>query len=291
MANNSKLPTYYGNNIDIQNAKNAGLQGKFYDISKYGEKSILTDISNAFKSGANPIILGGAGAVGGINDKIQNQLKQSGVNINRIGGADRYEVLNNAKRFDDQNRINSLYDQQQKNVAPQFAQQRNQADAVNQQNVQKLREAMAANGLTGSGENVTAQVGLGAARQNSLNNINAQETQMANALESQRIQELMNSRKYWDEINYRDNRDRVEDQRYNQEKSWREKTYNDEKAWREYTYKNMSASEKATLDWARTQYGEDAAWRMFQLQYQGELAKSQSQAELDFYKNSGFLVP
>jgi hypothetical protein len=42
----------------------------------------------------------------------------------------------------------------------------------------------------------------------------------------------------------------------------------------------MSAGDKAQLDWAKTQYGEDAAWRMYELQYNGTLQKSISDSQL-----------
>lgn len=52
---------------------------------------------------------------------------------------------------------------------------RNSADVQNVQAGQRLRELMAEQGLTSSGDNVSATVGLQAARQNSLNDINRQE--------------------------------------------------------------------------------------------------------------------
>jgi soluble lytic murein transglycosylase-like protein len=42
----------------------------------------------------------------------------------------------------------------------------------------------------------------------------------------------------------------------------------------------MSAGDKAQLDWAKKQYGEDAAWRMYELQYNGTLQKSISDSQL-----------
>lgn len=57
--------------------------------------------------------------------------------------------------------------------------------------------------------------------------------------------------------------------------------------WREHTFNNMSESDRRQLEWAKTQYGEDAAWRMYDQQYQGNLQSSMNQAELDFYKNAG----
>ncbi|MEK5065887.1 hypothetical protein [Cytobacillus sp. FSL R5-0596] len=64
----------------------------------------------------------------------------------------------------------------------------------------------------------------------------------------------------------------------------------DEKKWREHTFNNMSASEKAQLSWAKAQYGEDAAWRMFELKYNGELQKSMNDAQLSLY-GQDFLIP
>lgn len=62
---------------------------------------------------------------------------------------------------------------------------KNQADVVNLQNVQRLRETMANMGLGKSGENVTAQVGLANQRQDSLNTLNAQEQSAIDAFNRQ----------------------------------------------------------------------------------------------------------
>jgi len=62
--------------------------------------------------------------------------------------------------------------QQQKVSDQGFYGQRNQADVTNAQNVQRMREAMAANGINASGENVTANAGLAAQRQGAFNDIN-----------------------------------------------------------------------------------------------------------------------
>lgn len=48
----------------------------------------------------------------------------------------------------------------------------------------------------------------------------------------------------------------------------------------------MSAAEKAQMDWAKQQYGEDAAWKMYALQYQGEIDKTIAQTQINGY--SGF---
>lgn len=56
--------------------------------------------------------------------------------------------------------------------------------------------------------------------------------------------------------------------------------------WREYTFNNMNATEKTQFEWTKKTYGEDVAWRLFELQYKQEQENSAAQAELDFY-NSG----
>lgn len=344
--------TYYGTTSDIELAKRSGVQGKFYDVSKYGDGSKLKDILHSYKTGGNPVILGGAGATGGINDQIYRQLINSGANVQRISGKDRYEVQSNLRNYTtdlnkqkqqylttqqqqqlvDQSKgqVNNLYDQQKKAqleqlkaqrdkaigginqqkaaLKPQYAAQRNQTDAINAQNVQRLRELMAASGLTSSGENVSAQVAQNNQRQESLGALNLQEQQQTNelnsrivdlnnpaeqnammaALEAERARALIDAQNRAEEMAYNRSRDMVADDRYNEEFNYRRGQDLEQKQWREHTYKNMSASEKAQLEWAKSQYGEDAAWRMFELKFNGELAKSQNQAEIDFYKNAGF---
>lgn len=368
--------SFYGTTSDIELAKRAGYQGNFYDVSKYGDNSKYSDILHSYKTGGNPVILGGAGATGGINDALYNRLIQGGANIQRIGGKDRYEVQSNlgnymrdlAKRksaydleqmrkqtaqkqtstFENARKqalqsatgnVNKMYDQQKQSqlsqiraerdkaigginqlksqVKPQFQQARNQADVVNQQNVQRLRELMAANGLSATGENVSAQVSLNNERQNSLNALNTQESQQLNeynqriadlknpqqeqsmiaALEAERARALLEQQTRAEDMAYQRSRDSVADDRYLKEWNYKQgrdalsdQQQRQEQAWREYTYRNMSATEKAQLEWAKSQYGEDAAWKMFALKYQGELDKSMAGAELDFYK-SGFLTP
>ncbi|MGM7719442.1 hypothetical protein [Metabacillus sp. Hm71] len=314
---NQYTPKYFGNATDIAAAKARGVQGEFFDTTKSNQGALIQTIRNAYDRGHNPVLLGGANAAGGITQSLENRLKATGYNnISRISGANRTDTQQALSRFDTNNKINQMYDKQSqaykdqaKDLAPQYQQKRNQADVVNMQNVQKLREIMAANGLSGSGENVTAQVGLNAQRQNSLNDINIAEQAARNEinrkaleLEAQRIQALMENQRYLDQQDYQIDRDQVEDARYRQQFeyqqqqdnrnfNWQKQQYAQEKAWREYTYKNMSANEKATLDWAKSQYGEDAAWRMFELQYNGNLQKSMNDAQIDLYRNSGFLMP
>ncbi|WP_394139543.1 hypothetical protein [Cytobacillus oceanisediminis] len=253
--------------------------------------------------------------------------------------------------------------QQKAEAAPKYQQMRNQTDAVNMQNVQRLREVMANAGLTATGENVSANAAMNNERVNSLNQLNLQEQETMNdynrritdlmnpdnenalmaQLEAERARSLLdmgmradeigysrgrdsimdsryldevaygrgrdaeNDRRYYGELDYAKSRDRaddrwrnkewdyqvgrdkVADERYQNETEWNQQREKMEYAWRKYTYNNMSKSEKAQLDWAKQQYGEDAAWRMFEMEYNGELAKSQSQAELDYYSAMDFL--
>jgi hypothetical protein len=99
-----KKYTFYGTTSDINLAKQNGFQGNFIDTSTYGDGSKYQDLLHAYQTGANPVILGGAGATGGINDTLYNQLVGAGANITRIGGADRYAVQDNLKNwFNQQN--------------------------------------------------------------------------------------------------------------------------------------------------------------------------------------------
>lgn len=94
-----KTYTFYGGANDIALAKANGMQGNFIDISTYGQDSIVKDLQHAWSTGANPYVLGGAGATRGISDEILSRVNQNGVNIARIGGKDRYEVQENLKNF------------------------------------------------------------------------------------------------------------------------------------------------------------------------------------------------
>ncbi|WP_416731373.1 hypothetical protein [Fictibacillus sp. JL2B1089] len=204
-----------------------------------------------------------------------DQLKSYNDKIKKWNLENPYSYENQQKK-----QVNTLFDQQKASLAPQYAEQRNQVDVVNQQNVSKLRELMAAQGLSGSGEGVSAQVGLNSQRQAALNDVNMEQQQATNDLEAQRAQKLIDVQSQAKEWEYRASRDARRDAEWeSQQKA--------DRAWREYTFKNMSASEKAQLEWAKSQYGEDAAWRMYAMQYEGEMNKTMNQAQIDAYR-SGF---
>ncbi|WP_050613331.1 aggregation-promoting factor C-terminal-like domain-containing protein [Bacillus testis] len=124
--------------------------------------------------------------------------------------------------------------QQKAETGTQYQSSRNQADVVNAQNVQRLQEMMAANGLNSSGENVTATAALASARQKSLGDLTLQEQQQMNdydrqigdinnpaqeqaliaQLEAQRAQALFEATGRADELGYQRERDAVTDNRY-----------------------------------------------------------------------------
>ncbi|TYS46768.1 hypothetical protein [Bacillus infantis] len=210
--------------------------------------------------------------------------------------------------------------QQKTQVAPQYQDKRNQSDVVNAQNVQRLKEVIAAAGLTSSGENVSANVAMNNERANAINSLNLQEQQTMNdidrqisdlnnpaseqaliaSIEAQKSQALFDAFNRSQDVGYQQYRDKVSDNRYQNEFEYKKeidkrdyeytrRLNSQDKAWREYVYRNMSASEKAQMDWAKQQHGEDKAWQMYQLEYNGNLALSQSQAEMDYYNALGFL--
>lgn len=165
-----------------------------------------------------------------------------------------------------------------------------QVDPIYQQAVKGLQKEKYQNELNAG--QVAANRGLGRsglaadqlnkiaiATQGQMGELGAQRSsqiaELAQALQSRdqdRIERL-------NQFEYQKSRDAVSDSRYK-----------DEKSWREYTFKNMSASEKAQLQWAKTQYGEDAAWKMFELKYNGELQKSMNDTQLSLY-GQDFLIP
>lgn len=210
--------------------------------------------------------------------------------------------------------------QQKTQVAPQYQDKRNQSDVVNAQNVQRLKEVMAAAGLTSTGENVSANVAMNNERANAINSLNLQEQQTINdidrqisdlnnpaseqaliaSIEAQKSRALFDAFNRSQDVGYQQYRDKVSDNRYQNEFEYKKeidkrdyeytrRLNSQDKAWREYVYRNMSASEKAQMDWAKQQHGEDKAWQMYQLEYNGNLALSQSQAEMDYYNALGFL--
>lgn len=160
-----------------------------------------------------------------------------------------------------------LVNQQKAKVAPQYAGMRNQADVVNAQNVSKLREMMAANGISASGENVTANVGLQSARQGALSQLNLQEQEtnndfdrqitdinnperlnaMISELEAQRSMALMQAGNRADDVGYGRSRDSLMDGRYADETQYGREQ--DTKQWDYQTNRDAIGDGRYNKEW------------------------------------------
>lgn len=236
----------------------------FYDTYK---KNIEKQVIDKAKSGqqlSNP---------SDWKSQLYNQnVKQATPNVNNaVGGvsagtptAPQFDMNGAIKQMQDQMQgyLNNMYDQQKQarlsqlrssrdkaigqinqqkaEVAPQYQGMRNQADVVNAQNVKRLRELMAANGLQASGENVSANAAMNNERVNSINSLNLQEQQTLNdfnrritdlnnpdeenalmaALEADRSKALFDAYNRANDVGYGRYRDSVMDGRYADETTY-----------------------------------------------------------------------
>lgn len=194
-----------------------------------------------------------------------------------------------------------LVNQQKAEIIPQYASKRNQTDVVSAQNVNRLREMMAAQGIASSGENVTANVGLQSARQGALSNLNLQEQQTNNdfnrqitdindpsqlnamlaELNAQRSQALMQAGNRADEMAYSRERDSVGDSRYADETQYGRGQ--DTKQW-DYQTGRDSVNDGRYTD--ETQYGRGRD-SLNDKRYADEMAyKRQQDAIVNRYRGS-----
>jgi hypothetical protein len=172
--------------------------------------------------------------------------------------------------------INSLYDKQNTqqlaalkaqqdtataNTKQDYYTKRNAADVTNAQNVQKLRELMASQGIAASGDNLTLNAKANSDRMNSLNTLNTQEQAslndinnpskaqaITNAIETARAQALLNAK---------------------------QAAYN--RAWGEYQYNNPSAYQQASM-----------AMNKYNIDQTNAASSAANQAALDYYNSMGF---
>jgi hypothetical protein len=238
-----------------------------YSANSYSTNSYRPSSSRS--SSYSPATMSLASSAPSFADLTKQYLDETRGNVNKLYDAQKNTRLQQLKAQRDaaMGKIN----QQKQGTKQDYYNQRNQADVVNTQNVTRLRELMAANGVNASGESLTFQAGANSDRQNSLNSLNQQEQFQMNEYANQ-ISALNNP---------------AEEQAIiSQIESERAKALLDadntatERAWRSHTFNNMSATEKAQLEWAKSQYGEDAAWRMFELQYNGNMQQSMNQAQI-----------
>lgn len=89
----------YGTQADIEMARQAGLTEnvQYIDITGLPTPEQIAAIQ---KGG---VVLGGAGATGGLSAQEEELARKAGANITRIGGADRYETLRQYRQWYSQN--------------------------------------------------------------------------------------------------------------------------------------------------------------------------------------------
>jgi hypothetical protein len=176
--------------------------------------------------------------------------------INQMYEAQKQSQLNQLKQQRD--KAVTGFNQQKKELAPQYAAQRNQADVVNSQNVTRLRELMAANGINMSGENITAQANMNSARQSAFNDINNNEQQAYGAIDRQiadvndpsKEQTIVNSIETERSSKLADEWTRSQQQTYQQMVDWRnyqmqKQQFDLEQKMRELEYQRALAAQAA----------------------------------------------
>lgn len=139
--------------------------------------------------------------------------------------------------------------------------QKNQADVVNAQNVQKLREIMASQGNAMSGDNLTLTAKANSDRMNSLNALSQQEQAKLNDINNpQKAQSLS---------------DQIETARMQALLNAKQNAY--QRAWQQYGFDNMSAAQQAQL--AMSKYNLDST---------NAANTAANQAALNYYSSTGF---
>lgn len=158
--------------------------------------------------------------------------------------------------------------QQQTATKQDYYNQRNQADVVNAQNVQKLREIMASQGISASGDNLTLNAKANSDRQNVLGALNQQEQAKMNDYQSQ-ITDWNNPARDQAITN------QIEASRSQALLNAKQQAY--QKAWNDWQFNNMSAAQQAQL--AMGKYNTDST---------NAATSAASQAALDYYNSMGF---
>lgn len=281
--------TARGEDLSKQLAHYKSLTGANYIASaeKYSNKPTTPTVTNTPTVVNTPSVT--QAPTFDMNKSIQDMMNQSKSYLDNLYNQQRESQL--AALRGQRDKAIGQINQQKSQVAPQYQGMRNQTDVVNQQNVQKLREMMAANGLTATGENVSANVSMNNERVNSLNKLNLQEQQtmddfnrritdlnnpaeeqaLISAIEAERSRSLYDAynrandvgysryrdsigdARYNDETTYNRGRDAVGDQRYNQE--WNYNVGRDQIADQRYNQEwgyNVGRDKVADQQWNKT---------------------------------------
>lgn len=118
-----------------------------------------------------------------LSDYENKYLNQAGGEVNKLYDLQKQNQLAELRKQRD-TAIGKL--NQQKNVTRQdYYNQKNQADVVQAQGVQRLRELMASNGISTSGDNLTLNARANSDRMNTLGALNQQEQAKMNDYDSQ----------------------------------------------------------------------------------------------------------
>lgn len=105
----------------------------------------------------------------------------------------------------------------------------------------------------------------------------------ADQFKYQQQRDTVGDKKYFDQFKYQQQRDKVGDNRWQDQFNAGRSDASADRQWREYTYNNMSKAQKTQFEWAKQQFGEEKAWQQYQMEYNGNIAMAQSQAEMDYY--------
>jgi hypothetical protein len=189
---NSNTPSFQDLTNSLKNANGTTFNQVTSEMQKYYPEQ-YSQFKNARSQGINNMLSG--------NDYSDSVKQMDDLASNTPVAQNAYTPKDNASYESDMtNRINSLYDTQKNNVdlyyqtgkeqaKQQYAGLRDQASVGSQQNQNKLKEAMAQQGLFNSGDNITSQTSLNNQYQNDLTGYNQQEQSYYNDVANQIAQQ------------------------------------------------------------------------------------------------------
>lgn len=209
--------------------------------------------------------------------KVTSPFDSSKTYLNNLYNAQQTSQLDALKQS--QTKATAGFNQQKKDLVPQYQAQRNQADVTSAQNVSRLRELMAANGINSSGENVTASAGLASQRQGALSEINTQQNQATSALDRQiaDVNDPAQAQAIRNQIGT--TRAGALSDAYNQylQRLTQQQQDYSTRAWQQYIFNNVSAEQRAGL-----------GMNKYQIDSNNAATTAANTAELEYYKNAGF---
>ncbi|WP_051291324.1 transglycosylase SLT domain-containing protein [Fictibacillus gelatini] len=187
---------------------------------------------------------------------------------------------------------NSATTQAARQLDPLYQNSFNNLQRQQRQNEMTASTVVQARGLANSGLAADQQTKLSLATQGQITDLNAQKAsqigQMAlNSIQrnqdinDRRRSQLFNEYMGQQQFDFQKARDKIADSHWDLQYNASRSDAKWEKNWRKYQYNHMSASQKAQLDWAKKRYGEDAAWRMYELNSNLTAQKEMYQAQMN----------